>query len=115
MTFAIDTGQETFAPIPKSSGIDAGQAIDLSDGLRAERMHRQIIQAIESCEDIEMLEEYMRGESMLLDTFYLNRPEFWALIDDAFETQRAILTRATELAQANADPAEPGNCLGITF
>lgn len=115
MTFAIDTGQQTFAPIPKSTGIEDGQAIDLSNGLRAERLHRQIIEAIETCETTEMLDEYMSGEAVLLDTFYLNRPEFWALIDDAHEMQRAVLARADQLAAANADPAESGNCLGIKF
>ncbi|MGB0410184.1 MAG: hypothetical protein ACPGFA_01240 [Pikeienuella sp.] len=115
MTFAIDAGDVSVAPVPKSSGIDEGQSIDLRDGLRAERMHRQIIQAIESCETAEMLAEYMAGESVLLDAFYLNRPEFWALIDDAQEMQRAILTRANPSAKAETDPAAPGNCLGITF
>lgn len=115
MTFAIDTG--TIAPTPKSAEVDEGQCIDLSNGLRAERLHRQIIEAIESCETADDLAAYMEGESLLLDALYMNRPEFWARIDDAHEMQRAILTcaKAPTLAQADPRPAEPGNSLGIKF
>ncbi|MEY1555307.1 hypothetical protein AB3Y40_06695 [Yoonia sp. R2331] len=109
MTFAIDTGASA-APAPKSAMIDESQQIDPTNGLWMERAHRQIIEAIEACETQADLAEYMEGETLLLDSLYMHWPEFWARIDDAHDTQRALLQpRATPSAQADPNPAEPGN------
>lgn len=108
MTFTIDTGDTSIAPIPKSAEVDTTQQIDPTNGLWMERAHRQIIEAIECCETASDLADYMEGESLLLDSLYMNWPEYWARIDEAHEMQRSILTRANPSAQADPIPAEPG-------
>lgn len=116
MTFAIDTGAaEKIAPIPKSSGVDETMRISLADDTRADRLRRQIIANIEACEDQEMLDEYMSGEDMLLDTFYMDRPDFWETINNAFENCSGFLPSAKRSAQAETVQAEPANSLGISF
>lgn len=112
--FEIDTGTASTAPIPKSATIDG--AINLaSQGAWAERAHRQIIEAIEVCDDLEVLEEYWAGESLLLDSFYMDRPEYWERIKEAYDDQRIFLDPKTRLPSGNTDPAAPGNILGLTF
>lgn len=118
MTFQIDTGTATDSvdtPIPKSSGVDDTMQISLTDETRADRLRRQVIANIEACETQEMLDEYMSAEDVLLDTFYMDRPDFWETINDAYENCLGFLPSATQSAQADTDPAAPGNCLGLTF
>lgn len=116
MTFSIDTGNDPYIPLAKSASVDEGQSISLSNGQRAERLHRQIIENIEACDSIEILEEYLAAEDLLLDAFYMDRPEYWAIIDDVKDTQFACLSAGEKRsANADTDPAEPGNSLGIIF
>ena len=97
MNFAIDTGEQTeaaLAPIPKSSGIDETQSVSLADPVRAERLHRQIIENLETCDDQTMLAEYWAAEQVLLDAFYLDRPEYWERIKETYEGCKAYLPKA---------------------
>lgn len=115
MTFAIDTGNTgTTGPTPKSSNLDG--VIDIaSQPVWAERAHRQIIEAVQVCENLDELEEYWKAESVLLDSFYMNYPEYWERIKEAYDDHRILIDPKTKLPFGNTDPAEPGNCLGIDF
>ena len=80
-----------------------------------ERAHRQIIEAIQCIDTLDDLQTYWEAETIMLDGFYMNFPEYWELIKDAYDEQRIFLDPSTRLPKGNADPAEPGNSLGITF
>ena len=88
MGFEIDTGSG--APIPKSYGCE-GLQISLRDFTRAERMHRQIIGNIESCESKLDLSDYWAGEAQMLDVMQAQRPEFFAAIKEKFDEAMAYL------------------------
>jgi hypothetical protein len=97
MSFAIDTGQQAeaaLAPIPKSSGVDDTQHISLANSQRAERLHRQIIENVEACDDQQMLDDYWKAEGVLLDTFYMDRPDYWQLIKDVYDGCKCYLPNA---------------------
>lgn len=105
----IDTGSSQ-PPAAFSSSVDATQRVDLTNGLRAERYHRQIKENVEACETLADLESYCEAETLILDQLYLNWPEFHDIVTDAIEMQRAVLApRATPSAIADPRPAEPGN------
>lgn len=111
MTFKIDTGTQSEAPFIQSSSIDETQSLDLSNIDRAERLHRKIIAAIESCETAQELDQYWRSETIVLDAFYLSQSVLFDNIKQAYEDSRIYLTSAL----GDPRPAEPGNSLGITF
>lgn len=113
----IDTGTAYEPPTPKSAVVDDTQYIKLTDGVRAERYHRQIIQNIETCETTQDLDTYMEGESLLLDALYLNWPEFSAIVQASHDDHRAMLAcdPAPRLAQADPRPTASDNLLGIKF
>lgn len=87
----IDTGTVAPVIIPKSAEIDDTQRPDLRHGIRAERIHRQIIEAIERHECPRELDDYMTAETVILDEMYLAWPDFSAAIQDAYETHRICL------------------------
>ena len=106
MNFSIDTGTQVeaaLAPIPKSSGVDDTMRISLSDSQRAERLHRQIIESIEACDDQQMLADYWDAETVLIDTFYMDRPDYYERIKEAYEGCKCYL------------PAAPANVLNKAF
>lgn len=114
MTFAIDTGSAPEAPVAKSATIDG--SIDLAAQPEwAERAHRQIIEALQCCETLEQIEEYWKAETLLLDAFYMAYPEYWDRIKEAYDDCRILVDPKAKLPHGNADPAEPGNSLGIAF
>ena len=114
MTFAIDTGSAPEAPEAKSAILDGG--IDLAaQPAWAERAHRQVIEALQGCESVEQINEYWKAETLLIDAFYMAYPEYWERIKEAYDEQRIFVDPKTKLPSGNADPAEPGNSLGITF
>lgn len=91
--FAIDTGDQSQAdigPIPQMASVDDTMNIDLSNGQRAERIHRKIIANVEACETQEILDEYWSAETILLDGFYMEWPELWAAMDDVHDERCAI-------------------------
>lgn len=114
MTFKIDTGQEPLSIQVVSAMIDG--SIDLqSQPQWAERAHRKVIELIQGCEDTNQLDEYWKAETILLDGFYMNYPEYWDAIKEAHIEHRALIDPKTKLPHGNTDPAEPGNSLGIKF
>lgn len=103
MVLKIDTGFDR--PSPKSAIVEPTMGIDFSDGSRAERTSRQIIEAIECFEDAEDLDKYVLEENLIIDSIYINFPEYAAAITDAHENHRIMLTSAS----ANPRPAAPDN------
>lgn len=116
MTFQIDTGD---TPIQGSFGRyehDDNFNVDLSDWVRADRFKRQTIHDIWGVGDIPDLDGIMSGNSHMLDALFLAHPDMWDEIKEHEQDCRAgLLDAERRLAKANADPAEPGNCLGIKF
>lgn len=100
MTFEIDTGGNGQDVFRKSSGIDDTMRVDMSDFVRAERMHRQIIENIEVHEDPADLDKYVADESVIIDALFLAWPDFAAAIQDVHETHRACLIHGAQIFAA---------------
>lgn len=114
MKFEIDTGASIAeGPMPQSAMVESSQSLDLSDIVRAERIHRKIIANVQMFEHVKDLDAYWAAESVMLDAFYLSQHVLHAEMEKAYGEHRAMIAcdRAPKLADANADPAEPGQNL----
>lgn len=113
----IDTGTHTPPIKPKSAEIDETLSVNLSNGMRAERLHRQIIDNIWLHETSLELEAYWGAESVIIDALWLSWPDMFEAVKDAYETQLSILRDCERKPLAKADPglAVPTNSLGIVF
>lgn len=116
--FKIDTGVEQ----PRAYGSfgkyehDDSLNVDLSNWQRADRFKRKCIEAIWGVEDADDLDTYLSSQDYMLDAIYLAHPDMHEEIRSNEQECRDGLAHATtSSAQADTDPAAPGNCLNITF
>lgn len=98
----IDMGAD--APIPKSATVDASQRVRFTDWTRADRVKRQIIEAIEAIDDPDEVRDHVEAEQLILDALHLFDPSMAAEIDEFARDHRAAL-----VAGACPRPAVPGN------
>ena len=90
----------TFLDVPeaKSSIISAGLTVKFLDYNRAERTARQIIAAIEGCDDLEALESYVEAETILIEAITAYRAELGERVQTAYTDQKTMLQGAQEAA-----------------
>lgn len=114
MSFTIDTGPEPWEPVVYSAGLDTTSISYRGRGTDAERVHRKIICQIQEFEDAEKLDAHYRAESLIIDSLWLDYPQYAEAIDTAYEDHRMMLTGeywSVKQLSANAEdrsPAEPG-------
>lgn len=82
----------------KSSSIDPGLAVRFLDYNRAERTTRQIIAAIEGCDDLDTLDAYFEDENILIEAITAYRAELGERLQDAYTDQKTMLQGAGEAA-----------------
>ncbi|KQI67030.1 hypothetical protein AN189_17555 [Loktanella sp. 3ANDIMAR09] len=120
MTFEIATVAQEEPQRPYGSfgkyEHDYGMNVDLSDWTRADRFKRKCIETIWSIENANDLDGYLASQDFMLDALHLAHPNMAAEIREHETECRAGLANATTpSAQADTDPAAPGNVLGIEF
>lgn len=91
MSFEIDLGTQDNRPIPKAASIDGHGVSYAHRGDYAERHHRQIIEAIQTCESRADLDEYVEAEAPILDAMDRTHPHFADAIREAADDCRACL------------------------
>lgn len=81
----------------------------------AERKHRQIIAAIEACEDAQEVFAVLAANDEILDNFFLNYPDFAEAIDEAATDHKANLQHGATSSDEAKNIKKTGNILGIIF
>jgi len=111
MKFALEPWVDT--PRTKSGAIDEGLNITLRDFTRAERLHRQIIQAMNTCETAAEVESYFDGEARILDALATDQPELHAAVEEVFTEIRDRLAyceaRAADIPAPTGIGERPAN------
>ena len=121
MTFEISTVAQEEPQRPYGSfgkyEHDYGLNVDLSDWVRADRFKRKCITEIWTIETVNDLDGYLASQDYMLDALHLAHPDMSAEVTENIEDcRRGLAHAATQSAQADQRPAEPGNnVLGITF
>jgi len=104
----IDTGGDGF--VTKSAFVDDTQIVRFTDYTRADRFKRQTIAQIEALEYSVEVDRFLEAESVTLDGLHLYSPQMAADVQEAADTQKAILKSGGVEADApDPHPAEPGN------
>ncbi len=110
MIFQIDTGAPVYEPAVKSRGID-GEISYRNRGTDAERTHRQIIEALEGFDSPDELDAHYAAESLIIDSLWMDYPQYATAIDDAYEEHRMHLTgeyKSVRQISAQAETAPGG-------
>lgn len=122
MTFdPTDNGDDPFAFLPdedeapraKSAIVDDTQAVRFTNWTRADRTKRQIIEAIEGCETVDVLEAYVDSEAIMIDALAAFDPQMQADVVQAADDQKAIL-RGAQDAAARIAKAEASSAIHTT-
>lgn len=124
MTFAIDTGASTepdvrLGDFPEYQSLSERAAPAPFSGIITAEFAREFtnstISEVWSVGDATDLDRLTSERDLLLEALFLAYPDLWDEIDEALDECRASLSAANPSAQADTDPAAPGNSLGITF
>lgn len=107
MAFVVDTGSN--APRTLSEGIEEEFGVTFITEVKAKKATREIISRIGKVETVAELEKYIIDESLMIDALFLFDNDLQQMIEDAYRA------RKRDLAPAKADPAVPGNILGLEF
>lgn len=103
MTFTIATAKQTEAPAqPRAYD---GVVTFRGFGDRAERKHRQIIAAIECCENAQEVDDTLTEHDAILDALFLDFPDYAEAIKDAAADHKAILAAGSDPTPDAGAPA----------
>ena len=109
--FRIDTGTTSQPPMAKSALCDDTQSIQFTNWTRADRAKRQTIEALQSCETPEELQDYIKSESLLIDALFLFDPVMAEDIAEAEQEHRAHLVNGAASLLRNC--AEPRTAVSV--
>lgn len=106
--FQIDTGNQN-KPAIGSFGAPSEHygngVVTLTDPVRAERFMRHTITAVWAVNDAADLDLIQAEHDEMLESLYLNFPDYWEKVDEAFDECRAIFAGAAK-PSAQADPCQ---------
>lgn len=105
MTFEIDTGTQDAHRYSMAGPTDG--KIDYSRRPEhAERKHRQIKEAIASCETAEEVDDLLNAESYVIDALFLNFPHYAEAVEEAATEWKAMLAGSSGASVAPAEQVQ---------
>lgn len=105
----IATAEQTGPDFRMTGEAEPDLIISLTDPVRAERYHRQIIDQLYTVDTVDELEAVWSDKAAILDAMHLNFPDLYEIVVEEYDTLKA------GFAASRPRPAEPGNSLGIKF
>ena len=102
--FKIDTGDRYIDVRAQSAAVDESQFIEIKTRARAINLTNKIIEAIQSHECPDQLDDYWQRESLALDALHLFDVHVTAHVKDIYEEHRAALIHGGAYKSAQAVP-----------